>query len=58
MGGRGRERERRTDVWVVDLGQEAHFGRGHRVFFWEKELELEHAICGRPRREGGYVWVS
>jgi hypothetical protein len=32
-----------VDVWVVDLGQEAHLGRGHGVVVGEEELKLEDA---------------
>jgi hypothetical protein len=32
-----------VDVGVVDLGQEAHLGRGHGIVVWEEELELEDA---------------
>lgn len=35
----------RTDIWMVDLGQESYFGRGHRVLFWEEELKAKHPIC-------------
>lgn len=27
---------KRTDVRMVDLGQEAHFRRGHGVLFWQE----------------------
>jgi hypothetical protein len=37
----GRKRAERTDVWVVDLGEEPDFWGPHRVLFGEKELELE-----------------
>lgn len=29
------------NIRVVDLGQEADFGRGHRVIIWQEEFELE-----------------
>lgn len=35
----------RTDIWMVDLGQKSYFGRGHRVLFWEEELQAKHSIC-------------
>lgn len=34
-----------TNVWVVDLGQEAHFRRCHRVLLWQKQLKLELSAC-------------
>lgn len=33
-----------TDIRMVDLGEEADFGRSHGVFFWKEELETEDAI--------------
>jgi hypothetical protein len=30
---------------VLDLREEAHFRRVHRVLFWQEELELENAAC-------------
>ena len=38
-----------VDVRVVDLGEEAHFGRRHRVVFREEQLELELAACRGER---------
>lgn len=35
----------RTDVGMVDLGEEAYFGRCHRVLFREEELKAEYAVC-------------
>jgi len=32
-----------VNVWVVDLGQEAHLWRGHGVVVGQEQLELEHA---------------
>jgi hypothetical protein len=34
-----------VQIRVVDLGQEAHLGRGHGILFGQKELELELAAC-------------
>lgn len=34
-----------VDVGVVDLSQEAHFGRCHGVVVWKKELEFEDTAC-------------
>ena len=36
--------EGRTDVGMVDLGQEAHLWRRHRVLFREEQLEPEHTV--------------
>ena len=36
-----------TDVGMVDLGEEAHFGWVHWVFFREEELEVEDTTCGK-----------
>lgn len=33
----------RTDVGVVDLGEEPDLGRGHGILFGEEELQLEMA---------------
>ena len=30
-----------TDIWVIDLRQEAHLGRCHGVFLRQKELQLK-----------------
>lgn len=35
----------RTDVGVVDLGQETDLGRRHWVFLGQKKLQLENTIC-------------
>jgi len=32
-----------VNVRVVDLGHEAHFGRGHRVILGQEQLQLENA---------------
>jgi hypothetical protein len=34
-----------TDVGMVDLGEEAHFGWVHWVFFRKEELEVEDTTC-------------
>jgi hypothetical protein len=36
---------------VVNLGEEAHFGRGHRIVVWQEQLELEHTALIR-----GLLW--
>jgi hypothetical protein len=30
-----------TDIWVIDLRQEAHLGRCHGVFLRQKELQFK-----------------
>jgi hypothetical protein len=37
-----------VNVGVVDLGQEADFGRSHRIVVGQEELEAEDATWGRP----------
>ena len=39
-GKRMRENEH-TDIWVIDLRQEAHLGRCHGVFLRQKELQFK-----------------
>lgn len=36
---------RRTDIRVIDLCQEAHLGRCHRVLFWKEQLQAKYAVC-------------
>lgn len=45
--------EKRTDVGVIDLGEEANLRRRHRVLFREKELQLELAACEIKRGVDG-----
>lgn len=33
---------------MIDLGEESHFRRRHRVLLREEQLELEHAACAQP----------
>ena len=42
----------RTDVGMIDLGQEPHFRWCHRIVLWKKELEFENTIY-----EGKYKGV-
>lgn len=45
-----------VDVGVEDLGEEADFGRDHRIVIWEEELELEvTSYSTRPRLVGWMV---
>ena len=39
----------RTDVRMVYLGKEAHFGRCHGVLFRQEQFELENTIYTRIR---------
>ena len=34
-----------TDIWVIDLRQEAHLGRCHWVFLRQKELQFKLSFC-------------
>jgi hypothetical protein len=40
-----------TDVGMVDLGEEPHFGRCHGVVFRQEQFQLEDSACnpGRAR---------
>lgn len=33
------------DVGVIDLGQEADFGWGHRIIVWQEEFKSEDTTC-------------
>lgn len=35
---------RRTDIGVIDLGEEPHLGRCHGVFFRQEQFEFEDAL--------------
>ncbi len=43
-------KRQRTDIRVVDLGQEANLRRAHGVFFWQEQLQPKHSIYNIPEQ--------
>lgn len=39
----------RTDIRVIDLGQESHLWRCHGILFWQEEFCTEYSIYNGVR---------